>query len=84
MNHETVDRQKARGVVMAMNRSFAPPGLGSGGPSGSGGGGGGRSRSRSQNNHDDNDIAAYRVVREVTQFRDANNLVSEYVSGNGP
>jgi predicted kinase len=74
MNHETVDRQKARGVVMAMERSFSPPGLGSGGSS----------QSRSQNNHGDNDIAAYRVVREVTQFRDANNLVSEYVSGNGP
>jgi len=78
MNHETVDRQKARGVVMAMNRSLSLPGLGSGGSIV-----GGRSR-RSQNNHDDNDIAAYRVVREVTQFRDANNLVSEYLSGNGP
>ena len=77
MNHETVDRQKARGVMMAMNRSFSPPGLGSGGSIGGG-------RSRSQNNHDDHDIAAYRVIREVTQFRDANNLVPAYLSGNGP
>lgn len=62
-NHETVDRQNARGVVMGMNRSFCPPGSAS-----------------ASSDREKHDVAAYRVVREVTQFRDANNMVSEYLN----